>query len=298
LELWGEENTLKRQVPSKSGFLVTVTRIVPYGAGTIKWYFDIMIANILNAPWWVWFLGIIIFLYGFRLLVNWYIKKGDKEDARKKEADAKKEAERQLTLGPSDFYNFCDLFINEKNKDLVIRILNFYDHKTADKDKFVFASSLPYHFKKEDEVHLILAIPQIVNISVYSHKIIIEKSAAVSLDYELKEKILTHLFLHLSKIYTYMIECQPVLISEDRNNKDCLCIYLRTPLKYHLWLRERLLSLEEVSSIDDFNSDDIYNFAIWKDPKESWEDTLPFIKGVIADYFKAGVEFSGFKTQN
>ena len=258
-----------------------------------------MITNILNAPWWAWLLGIIILFYGFRFLINWYIRKGDKEDARKKEADAKKEAERQLTLGPSDFYTANEnSFVSEKNKDLIIRILPFYEHRTLNKDKFIFASSLPYYFTRQNDASLILSIPQIVGVSVCSHKIIIEKSAAVSLNYELAEKILKHLFLHLSKIYNYMIERQSVLISKDINNEDCLCIYLKTPLKYHLLLRERLLSLEEVSSIDDFDGDDKYNFALWKKSEEKWENTLPFIKGVIADYFKAGVEFSGFNIQN
>jgi hypothetical protein len=257
-----------------------------------------MIANILNAPWWAWLLLVIILFSGLRFFINWYIKKGDKEDALLKEEKTKKEAARQLTLGPSDFYNFCDLFINEKNKDLVIRILNFYDHKTVNKDKFVFASSLPLYFSKQDETLLLMAIPQLVSVSAKTHELIIEKSAAVNMENDLENAILKHLFLHLSKIYSYMTEVQLVSIGKDINNEDCLCIYLRTPLKYHLWLRERLISLEGISDIDSFDVDDKYNFAIWRGLQQNWEDNLPLIKGIITDYFKAGVEFSGFTTKN
>jgi len=186
------------------------------------------------------------------------------------------------------------VFKSARNKDLTIRIINTVSHKFEDKDKNVFVSSLPHHFTEEEKRQLLLAVPKLTDVDFSkSHDLILTKSSAVNF-FELRDDILRFLFIHLDEVYYWMIEVQSISISKDINNADFICVYLRSETKKHLWLREQLLKIKGIFTVEPFNVNDKYNFYIQKSDDSDFGELLPKIKVVISNYFKAGVNFSGY----
>ena len=185
------------------------------------------------------------------------------------------------------------VFRSARNKDLTIRIINTVSHKFEDKDKNIFVSSLPHHFTEEEKRLLLLAVPKLTDVDFSkSHDLVLTKSSAVNF-FELRDDILRFLFIHLDEVYYWMVETQSISIGKDVNQPDCICIYLRSETKKHLWLREQLLKINGILDVSAFNLNDNFNFFIERSDGGDFKELLPKIKAVISDYFKAGVNFSG-----
>lgn len=259
---------------------------------------------ILTLPTWSkWTIGIVcgvFIVWLFSKWLKWYIRKGEREDA----IELKK-----LQVPNDEPGNYCDdvgrlpLFVDNKfysvrNRMLVIRYIKVVNHKTEDKDKLIFATSLPHYFTNKEKKKLLLLVPQLVDVSFEkSHEILITKSAAVEF-WELGDTILRFIFSSLEEKYVWMVEKQVIGIGNDFQNDSYLCFYLKTETFFHLRLLELLSEVSGTITDSSLPSRGTYSFTISKQKSLTWKNLLPRIKEVIKNYFPVAVEFTGFDVES
>jgi hypothetical protein len=198
-----------------------------------------------------------------------------------------------------------NIYRSRNNYQIAVRVMHYQNQKSVDKDKFIFATSFAHRFSEEGRSLLLLAVPQLTDVNIEnSHEIIITKSAAVYL-HEIGPMILKILFIHLDNLYEWLNKEQEIIIAQDLNNFSALCFYLRTETRMHLYLGTMFLSIPGITrsmSVQLFpvgmDSPGNFSFALVKGSSVTWEELLPKIKKVFADYFKGGVKFSGYDVNN
>ena len=202
-------------------------------------------------------------------------------------------------LGDYDFkhergewdYNLYQSLINDK---VLIREVRVFNPK-EEKDKLIFASSLPFYFTSEDRKALKEVIPELIEVSVLnSHELMIVKSPAANFS-NLKKDILTHLFTYLNRKYAWMKE--KITISFHYVEDSELNCHMRYMTISHARLGVLLGNIPGVTNwlktVAQMEYKDTHQFNIQKELGVEWEDLLPKIQEVFRQYFTGGVEFMG-----
>lgn len=198
-----------------------------------------------------------------------------------------------------------NLYRSRNNYQIAVRVMHYQNQKSVDKDKFIFATSFAHRFSEEGRSLLLLAVPQLTEVNIEnSHEIIITKSAAVYL-HEIGPMILKILFTHLDNLYEWLNKEQEIIIAEDINSFNVMCFYIKTETRLHLYLGAMFFSIPGITRLinnqlfpEGMDSPGNFSFALMKSSSVTWEELLPKIKKVFADYFKGGVKFSGYDVNN
>ncbi|MEI6835614.1 MAG: hypothetical protein WCK59_02160 [Candidatus Falkowbacteria bacterium] len=221
-----------------------------------------------------------------------------KKEAKEPEAKKKPEPEEEFRIrGLEEYFrNGSDpsIFINWQNEKIKIRTVKVFG-KTEDKDKLIFASSLPFNFNGEDRRALREAIPELVEVSVLnSHQLLLLKSPATSF-YQIDDLILKHLFIYLNRKYSWMNE--KIVISFQYIEDDQLNCHMKKMTSDHVRLGILLGDIPGVvdrfDTVTQMEAKDAYQFNIKKESSVKWTDLLPKIQKVFRQYFTGGVEFIG-----
>lgn len=277
---------------TKSVFLLTSNRIVPYGAGTIKWYFNIMLVILTFLS------GNEIALIVVVLIVSTFVVFALR--SKKKKMVEEEPEKESLPPGLGDYANDRwenNLYQSSMNPKIKIREVRCFKDRTEDKDKLIFASSLPFDFNSEDKRALIKLIPELIDASVLnSHELLLFKSPAANFnDYHLRESILSYLFSCLNSKYIWMKE--KIIIPLQYIEDDMLHCHLGQVTNDHARLGILLGNLPGIANrlkiFEQMEEKQRYRFNIQKKEDVSWDDLLPKIKKVFEEYFTGGVEFVG-----
>lgn len=226
-----------------------------------------------------------------------YWKKVEKEQTKEQE-------EKLLQPGLGD-YNFkhehgswdYNLYQSLMNDKVLIREVRVFDPKKEDKDKLIFASSLPFDFTGEDKRALIKVIPELIDASVLnSHELMLAKSPASNFS-EFKKAILTHLFIYLNRRYVWMRQTTSISLHYIENDK--LNCHMRYMTRDHVRLGILLGDIPGITNwlniVGQMEEKGTHQFDIQKDQLTNWDDLLPKIQEVFRQYFTGGVEFIGPK---
>ncbi|MFZ2310592.1 MAG: hypothetical protein WAW11_03545 [Patescibacteria group bacterium] len=202
-------------------------------------------------------------------------------------------------LGDYDFkhergewdYNLSQSLMNDQ---ILIREVRVFNPK-EEKDKLIFASSLPFYFTSEDRKALKEVIPELIEVSVLnSHELMIVKSPAANF-FDFKKDILTHLFIFLNRRYAWMKKKTTISLHYiEQNELNC---HMRYMTKDHARLGVLLGDITGVTNwlktVAQMEEKDTYDFNIQKEFGVEWKELLPKIQEVFRQYFTGGVEFIG-----
>jgi len=189
----------------------------------------------------------------------------------------------------------CNLYQSLVNDKILIREVRVFDSKKEEKDKLIFASSLPFNFRKEDRIAFKIVVSELTDVTIInSHELMVAKSPAADFS-SLKKEILTHLFIYLNRKYSWMKK--PMCISLYYTEANELNCHLQEKTENHNKLG---ILLGNTSGVTDWlnmttqmEAKDTYQFDIAKEDYVKWPNLLPKIQEVFRQYFTGGVEFIG-----
>lgn len=189
------------------------------------------------------------------------------------------------------------LFHSARDPRLKIRILNAFQDGKKNKDKLVFAASLPYSLNAAIKDEMLATFQELTYVyGNNSHELSVVKSAASDFR-DLEAPILEFLFRHLYRKYGWKFARQIVRVSTCPD-PDILIFNLRTENFRHIPLGICLIGLPGiVSPIGDnkmpatMSFEGRYEFSLEKGKGFTWEELWPRIKAVFNNYFLGGVDF-------
>lgn len=224
----------------------------------------------------------------------------------KKSQESSEEKKSQIIL-PGDFD-----FVKEPGGQINYgRVCSLLDPKLMirhlkpdknDKDRNLYAVSLPHNFGNNIVGEFLRNFPQIIRVDVIgSHEIVILKSPAVELSdvfesQTLGSAILRFLFSKLNYFYNWEKIEQDIFVSFYPNEK-LIGFNFNLELYHHNKLCLKLAEIEGLL-LEFPNEKGNYHFKAEREESLSWDDLRPEIEKVFCDYFPAGVKFSGAWNSN
>jgi len=245
--------------------------------------------------------GIILVIF-FVLLVGWDIVLHSR-GKKKKTVKPKTVKIEEVPPGLGDYewkHDSLDLNLYQSlmNDQVLIREIRVFDSKKEEKDKLIFASSLPFHFEKSDRIAFKIVMPGLTEVAIInSHELMVAKSPAANFDY-LRKDILTHLFTYLNRKYAWMKKSMVIsfyYIQFEPNKLNCLIEGQTTD---HVRLGVLLGNISGVTdwlntTVTQMETKNKNQFDIVREDDIEWPDLLPKIQEVFRQYFIGGVEFVG-----
>lgn len=197
-------------------------------------------------------------------------------------------------------YDTLDLNLYQSllNEQILIREVRVFENKKEEKDKLIFASSLPFHFDKSERVSLKIVIPGLTEVIIISsHELMVTKSPAANFN-DLRKAILTHLFIYLNRKYGWMKKPSIISLHYVEFEPNKLNCHMKEQTTDHVRLG---ILLGNVPGVTDWLNTTVAQmelknkcqFDIVKEGDVEWADLLSKIQEVFRQYFTGGVEFVG-----
>lgn len=188
--------------------------------------------------------------------------------------------------------NDANLFYDLENEKLSIRVI-----KQKDKDRCIFATSIPHKFEEVDASLMKNAIPQLVRVKISeTHELLITKSPAVKFS-DIVENILDFIINHVYNVNTWVGEEVVFIVKKfdgylSFSSNIPLCRLKGLDKK--LGLVKGLKITESGSPLGFDNSSFLgleYTFLLFYGDAFSWSDLKPKIEEVLKDYFNGNIKF-------
>ncbi len=206
---------------------------------------------------------------------------------------------------PVDFYTIDpddrNRYINKRYPGFTVR---FVQMPKKDHDCLQLYTSLPNQFLcPVDTNALRSAVPELATVeNLDIHYLRLSKSPAVKWT-DIENKILSFVFKHLHKVYTWKFEKQVVFVKEHHADSSVLNFNLKLETNYQLDLGRKLMNINGITWAFSSNSatgapacmehDNVYEFNLGKGKSFTWEELELKVKKVFIEHFPTGVRFTG-----